>query len=122
MKSDKEKKLFAQILVRIALIDNHLASEEVVCARDITDNLGLSSTYVDQLFDKFKKERNDWSKVKPLIENVKRNSSRLELIDNVKAIIDSDHVVEEIEVAALDKIYELWGWNDNREFEPVSDD
>ena len=122
MKSDKEKKLFAQILVRIALIDNHLASEEVVCTHDITENLGLSSTYVDQLFDKFKKERNDWSKVEPLIENVKRNSSRLELIDNVKAIIDSDHVVEEIEVAALDKIYELWGWNDNREFEPVSDD
>jgi len=103
-----DKRIKAEILIRVALVDHDLASQEIVKLEDFSYNLDLEIDELYELIAKYEKEDNSWEQLEPLFSNIKSARDQQIIIDSIKGIIEADFIVKESEQLILDKVFELY--------------
>jgi uncharacterized tellurite resistance protein B-like protein len=103
-----DKKIKAEILVRVALVDHDLASQEVAKLEDFSYDLHLEIDELYELISKYEKEDNNWEQLEPLFSTFKSAREQQIIIDSIKGIMEADFIIKESEQLILDKVFELY--------------
>ena len=103
-----DEKLKVEILVRVALADHDLASQEVVVLEDFADTIGLELDHLHRLINKYETKDNTWEQLKPLFEKITNEIDQFFIIDSIKKIIDADSLVAEQEKDILFNVLRLY--------------
>ena len=103
-----DKKLKIEILIRIALVDCELASQEQSELEDFADSLDIHLDELNSMINKFRDEKNNWNQIKPLFEKINNEIDRFNIIDCVIDMIEIDNVVRPQEKKILNKILDFY--------------
>ena len=103
-----DEQLKVEILVRVALSDYELASQELVILEDFADSLGIEIDDLILVINKYEKEDNSWQKLKPLFQRINNDIDQFVITDCIKKIIDADFKVTEEEKNIYDNVLALY--------------
>ena len=103
-----DNRVKVEILIRVALIDNDLATQEISILEDFSHDLEIELDELYDLIEKFKNEENTWKQVKPLLEEIKTLMDRQIIIDSIKSMMEADLIIRNSEQTLLNKVLDLY--------------